>query len=154
MNKIIIHSSVDVITNSSTVIYMYQNSIDQVKELIQATFDLHDIKDMTPDDIFYYGVFCDNETYLDAFEYDHEDLPTDIPDDWRSRDEWMSNLKLSIMKGDVQKPEWMEVREHEDDWWDPSTYLHLEPKKGKYKSLANSILAVLNSVSADGGRDG
>jgi hypothetical protein len=71
--KIKFHSIVDVITNSSTVIYTYQNSVSEAKELVQAILDLAGEK-VSPDDVFYYGVFCDDDRYFDS-----EDLPSDCP---------------------------------------------------------------------------
>jgi hypothetical protein len=46
------------------------------------------------------------------------------------------------------------AEEGSDDWYSPSSYLYLEPKDESYKVLGEKISALLNSISADGGRDG
>ena len=116
--KIKFHSIVDVITNSSTVIYTYQNSVSEAKELVQAILDLAGEK-VSPDDVFYYGVFCDDDRYFDS-----EDLPSDCPA-WESggkdQEAWLENLKLSILKGEIKKPDWMKDCESDDDYWDPDS---------------------------------
>jgi hypothetical protein len=157
MQKVQLHSSVDVITNSSTVIYTYQNSIEQAKELVQAVLDLQGLPDVTPDDVFYYGIFCDS--YEGPKEAPQINWRADIENrrfQQQLREEWFRDLKLSIMKGEQDKPAWMIAEENGGDWdnWTPSTYLHLEPKDEKYSDLADKICSLLNSVSADGGRDG
>lgn len=161
MWKVNIHSMVDVITNSSTVIYTYQNSVSQTKELVQEILNLAGITDKTPDDIFYYGVFCEDETY-----FENDGLPDDAPIvDWskdsttrnvqrREQEEWFNNLKLSIMKKEIQQPDWMNNAEENDDWFAPSQDLYLVPKDDKYIELSAKIGKLLNSVSADGGMDG
>lgn len=166
MIKIKIHSIVDVITNSSTVIYTYQNSIKEAKELVQEVLDIAGITDKTPDDIFYYGIFCDKDRY---FEAEHEDFPKDCPEIdystpynseerraiYAAQDKWLGDIKLSIMKGEIEKPNWMVDAEEEDyDGWSPDSYLYLVPKDNKFKGLADKISKLLGSVSADGGRDG
>jgi len=166
--KINIHSIVDVITNSSTVIYTYQDSIKEAKELVQEVLDISGIIDKTPDDIFYYGVFCDDDTYFDSMDEEDggvEDCPTI---DWNNnttkeqrdfqrvaRNKWLDDLELSIMKGEVAKPKWMEAAENDDcNGFLPDTHLVLIPKDDKFKPLAEKIYKLLGSVTADGGRDG
>jgi hypothetical protein len=71
--KIKFHSVVDVITNSSTVIYTYQDSVIQAKELVQELLELTGKTYLKPDNIFYYGVFCGKDTYLDRRDHDEDD---------------------------------------------------------------------------------
>jgi hypothetical protein len=161
--KIKIHSIVDVITNSSTVIFTYQNSVKQAKELVQEVLNIAEI-DKTPDDIFYYGVFCDEDTYFGNGKLP-EDCPKTVGDygsDERKecekeQNKWLDDLKLSIMNG-AEKPQWMiDVEEYcgeYGDGWCPETWLYIIPKEEKYKKLAVKIINLLCSVSADGGRDG
>jgi len=165
MFKLKIHSIVDVITNSSTVIYTYQDSVKEAKELVQEVLTMMGIEDKTPDDIFYYGVFCDDDTYLE----NDDDLPDEAPTiGWgegttketreaqrKIQKDWFDAIKLSIIKGEVEKPEWMEsAEEGYDDGWNPDTELHLLVKDERFRGLADKIKSLLNSVSADGGRDG
>lgn len=142
-----IHSVVDVITNSSTVIYTYQNSIKETKGLVEEILKIANITDKTPDDIFYYGVFCDNERYLES---------DDSPGDFSYNDEEKLNaLKLSIMKGELEHPEWMNwVEDGDGDSWAPDSYLHLIVKDERFQGIADEIKRLLNSIGADGGSDG
>lgn len=147
--KFHLHSFVSLITNSSTVIFMYQDSIHQTKELVKEVLKLSG-EDKDPNDIFYYGVFCDNDRYLD-------NIPNELdlnPRDYKASEELLESLKIQIMKGEIEQPDWMSEAEDDSDWWAPSRYLYLIPKEEKYKELGQKIRALLNSVNADGGRDG
>lgn len=156
MLKIKIHSIVDVITNSSTVIFTYQNSVKEAKELVAEVLRLAG-EDKTPDDVFYYGVFCEDDQYLYS-----ENLPEDCPDDpdyktkGKLRREWLDKIKLDIITGEIEQPQWMSKCEEADKWsdWLPSSLLYLMPKDPKYEPLADKIKSLLGSVGADGGRDG
>lgn len=174
MIKIKIHSIVDVITNSSTVIYTYQNSVSEAKSLVAEILKMVGDKKNTPDDIFYYGVFCEEVTYFDKFEEAEDIDELEYKDDgykkviivgeWGSeeykaaekvRDEWFENLKIEIMTGKVERPDWMEDAEKDDDYgWDPSSYLCLVPKNKEFEGIGDAIAKLLGSVDADGGQDG
>lgn len=163
------HSVVDVITNSSTVIYTYQNGcVAPAKELVNEVLKLSGITDKTADDIFYYGVFCDDEQYFNQLERKGTETPEDYPEvkgSWGTperketealRQKWFDDLVLKIMKGEIKQPEWMDNAEKAQGWsdWAPDSYLVLVPKDEKYADLGNKIKALLNSIDADGGRDG
>jgi hypothetical protein len=162
--KFNIHSIVQIITNSSTVIFTYQDSISEVKALVEEVLKISGEDFRSADDIFHYGVFCEDSTY---FERDL-DFPKDMPEvtgSWGSDerkesqaklDEWFAALKVKIMSGEIEQPKWMTDAEEAGsyDYWAPSRYLCLMPKKKKYAELGNKIEALLNSVGADGGRDG
>ena len=169
MIKINFHSIVDVITNSSTTIYTYQNSVSEAKELVAEVLKLAGIEDKTPDDVFYYGVFCDDDVYLDDIEEFVEEHPElkDMPQidydaEWGSevrkrsvikQTEWFDSIKLAIIKGEREKPEWMSSREKRE-YYDPDSRLFLLPKDEKYQPLADKISKLLGSVGADGCYDG
>jgi hypothetical protein len=155
MIKVIIHSSVDLITNSSTVIFTYQDSIEQAKELVNEVLKLSNITDKTADDIFWYALFYeDNYTYLnDKSFYNHFKDELDHLD-YQKRSKWIDQLKLSIVKGEIQKPECMKNIGNYSLDMDNSYCLYLVPKDNKYKELAYKIENLLGSVSADGGREG
>lgn len=156
--KVKIHSIVDLITNSSTVIFTYQNSIDQVKDLVNEVLKLSGSNE-TPDDIFYYGVFCSTEIYT---EYEDDYCEEETYDEvkklgWKEKKSYIKNIIEQILVGKIEKPQWMINAENNDDdgcSWAPDSYLHIIPKDEKYNDLAKKIKALLNSVSADGGRDG
>jgi hypothetical protein len=154
MIKVIIHSSVDLITNSSTVIFTYQDSIEQAKELVNEVLKLSNITDKTADDIFWYGLFYENnDTYLENDEFlNHFQDELDYLD-YKEKDKWLDQLKLSIMKGEIQEPTCMQNIYNYLDM-DNSYCLYLIPKDNKYKELADKIENLLGSVNADGDRDG
>ncbi len=167
--KIKFHSIVDVITNSSTVIFTYQNSIKEAKELVGEVMKLMG-SDETPDDAFYYGVFCDDIQYLEGLTERDCEVPDDFPnenfkygtDEYKAQNkaqqEWLNDIKMSIIKGEVKQPEWMtKIEDNENDYgegWSPDSYLTLIPKDYKYAELGVKIKKLLGSVGADGGRDG
>ncbi len=62
MIKCKFHSIVDVITNSSTVIFTYQNSVSASKELVAEILKMSG-SSLSPDDVFYYGTFLDEDEY-------------------------------------------------------------------------------------------
>ena len=204
MLKVKIHSMVDVITNSSTVIYTYQDSVKEAKELVQEVLSLSGIPDMTPDDVFYYGVFCDDDIYCDCVsdhisdndewacsecdkEYDEQksfcskcgskvvnNAEVDVfieqhrkiwtisfahdSDEGKAQrqaeDEWMNDLKLSIVKGEADKPEWMTKAEEDEYGYNgASTTLYLLPKEERFNGLGEKISKLLGSVGAEEGSE-
>jgi hypothetical protein len=167
--KLKIHSIVSEITNSSTVIYTYQNGcVEPAKELVNEMLKLSGITDKKAEDVFYFGVFCEDGNYFDFLSNMGSKKPEDFPvvsgnygSDERTetlsiRQKWFDDLVLSIMKGDVGRPEWMEDAEEAHGWseWAPESYLCLVPRDEKYTDFGNKIKRLLNGVTADGGRDG
>lgn len=170
MYKFKLHSVVDVITNSSTVIYTYHNGcVDPAKELINEMLKLSGIDDKKAEDIFYFGVFCDHDRYFDCLD-NPDDYGIELPDGYvkisgnygseerkesiTKRHEWLDGIILSIIKGDMERPEWMNISETNDYGLDPDRTLVLIPKDEKYKVFGEKILSLLGSVDADGERDG
>lgn len=171
MEKIIIniHSVVDVITNSSTVIYTYQaGSIPPAKELVQAILDLQGIKDLTPDDVFYYDSRCNLDTYTDYINDYLEDEERDQFEayctengitDWdilsyKEQNSFIESILDKVMKKELTAPTWIADAEETSDSYNPSNYLVLIPKKEEYRDLADKLLSFLNSQDNDGGYDG
>ena len=172
--KIKIHSTVDLITNSSTVIFTYQDGCDKaVKELVNTMLKTFG-KTETFDDIFYAGIFLDgNDSYFLDDEEDIEDenkFPelgwTEVMDlnwsdpkmvEWReSREKYLKDIKLQVMKGEIEKPQWMKYAEEREqyDYYAPDTSLELIPKDEKYSELANQLLKYLNTPGHEATRDG
>lgn len=165
MLKFSIHSMVDVITNSSTMIYTYQNSVNEAKDLVQEILNLMGITDKTPDDIFYYGSFCEPCIYVEYLldEMDDDDLkeiegydiykPLINDDDIDTDKYFEDNILMGIMKNEIPKPSWFSYAEERGDFY-PDTYLYLMPKEEKFSGLAEKMKNFLGSVGADGGYDG
>ena len=131
MNKIIkikLHSSVDLITNSSTVIFTYSDgSLAAVKELVNEMLKVFG-KEKTFDDIFYAQVLPD--------EYNED---KDLPENYKE-------LEVQYIKGEIEKQDWMENSERYD-YCSGDTSLYIIPKDEKYSELANKLLKYLYSTS-------
>lgn len=147
--KIKFHSFVDVITNSSTVIYTYQSSaIEPVKEVLNEILRLQGVNKKA-DDLFYFGVFCDSDVYEESKECPFKD------EDYKEISKEMKKLINDILVGAESKPGWMTDAETNDcDGWNPSCSLHIKPKDANYQYLTDTLLKFLNSPFSDGGRDG
>lgn len=148
MIKVKLHSSVDVITNSSTVIFTYQNSTEEVKELVAEILKLSDTPDLTPDDVFYYGTFCESDVYADS-----EGI---VPEEYTNT-EMVERTIVAVLTGEMEKPDWMTEVENNEDYFEyycPDVYLHVLAKEEKYKPLGQKLLDFLNSPSHEATRDG
>lgn len=132
--KIKLHSSVDLITNSSTVIFTYsEGSLQAVKDLVNEILKVFE-KEETFDDIFYAAVLPD--------EYDGDQ---DIPHNWKE-------LEIQYVKGEIEKQNWMKNSCY--DYYDGDTSLHLIPKNEKYSELSKKLLKYLYSTNHEATRDG
>jgi hypothetical protein len=152
-SKIKLHSSVDLITNSSTVIFTYSGgSLSAVKDLVNEMLKVFG-KTETFDDIFYADVFCEDlDTYLE------DDLYSNFIEE--NENEAVSDIKVlvdDILTGKVERPKWMDEVEEEEsrcDYFTPETALYLKAKDEKYNELANKLLKYLNSQTHEATRDG
>jgi len=154
MFKLNVHSIVDVITNSSTVIYTYQDSTKEAKELLQEILNLiGEKKDV--DDLFHIGVFLsEDDYYIDSLD-NAEEYPENFPvDDWKAQSKYIADLQEKILKGEASKPDWMENIEDGLDYDDYrySTSLYILPKDEKYTGLVKKMLTFLNFPSHEATR--
>ena len=153
MNKTIImkiHSIVDVITNSSTVIYTYQDdSIEPAKELVNEMLKLSGITDKTADDIFFFNALYDLDILYDLY---HNNIDPEYKDNYDKVDSYIMNC---IQNNDI--PNWM-IPNDSDDYsgYDlpRATELHITAKEPQYQDLADKLLIFLNSPNADARYDG
>lgn len=173
--KIKIHSTVSEITNSSTVIFTYQDSIEDVKALVEEIIKISGRENLTADDIFYYGVFCEDDTYINIINdwedyFDDFEKPNDFPElteHWngnknlfraqqQAQTKWVTDLETSILKGEIEKPEWMvKIQEMESSqYYQYDRLLHILPKNEEYKDLADKLINFLNSPTHEATRDG
>src|SRR5208283_2577873 len=147
--KIKLHSIVDLITNSSTVIFTYsEGALQSVKNLLNEMIKTFNIKDsneklLTADELFYFGVFLsdDRDDYINYWREnvaginEDEDDPKDMPN--------IEQLIDDILTGKIEKPDWMinaeEAKTH-CDYFRGDTYLFIKEKDEKYTELGNSLL--------------
>lgn len=158
--KINIHSVVDVITNSSTTIFTYcDGCIGPAKELINEfikTFGGEDLKGLTADDMFSFGIFCDRDIYVEKYDdsfLEDEDNPFDGVDDHY---EFVDDLIERILKGDFKKPNWMiDMEESEDyDGYRSSSNIFIVSKDKKYNKIGKLLISFLHSTYEDGNYNG
>lgn len=135
MKKINIHSIVDVITNSSTVIYTYQNCKEEAKELLQEILNLIAVEDKSIDDLFVIETFIEDEEHYNYYLEDYTDIPY--------TDERIENIIERIMDGEIEKPEWMV--EAEDYFNKNRSTLYIRARDKKYNHLAKKMIAFLNA---------
>jgi len=144
--KIPIHSTTDLITNSSTVIFTYSESSEgAVVSMIDEMFKAFGI-DKKCEDVF------DTVVLTEKYKYNEtEDLiPEGVDGDA------VEKLYDDVKSGKVQKPDWFnDIESHEGSWdyYTPSTYLHLIPKKPEYEKLASLVKNFLYSTDHEATRD-
>jgi hypothetical protein len=155
--KIKIHSSVGLITNSSTVIFTYsEGSISAVRDLINEMLKVFGHEDKSFDDLFYASTFLSD----DSVYYESESFPEFEIEDWKERrdksSEFLNDLKIKILEGKIDRPIWMKKAEEKESGagYNKSTSLEILPKDKKYSELSNKLLKYLYSTSHEGMRDG
>lgn len=159
MFKLNMHSVVDVITNSSTVIYTYQDNVKEAKELLQEVLNLVGNNEKV-EDVFNIAVFLEEDYYSDFFEYAEDEefeIPSDFPEhNWKKQNQYISNAIEKVLKGEIDKPQWMKDAEEREDWsgYTHPTSLYITAKDDKYKALAEKALSFLNAVDHEAFRDG
>lgn len=153
--KIKLHSSVDLITNSSTVIFTYsEGSLQAVKDLVNEMLKVFN-QNLTFDDLFYAGIFVGDDYYFESEDFPQFEDIKDYKEIEKLQREYLSNLKLQILKDEIEKPNWViEVEKLERCDYPIGTYLELAVKDEKYSELANKLLKYLYSTDHEATRDG
>lgn len=150
-----IHSAVDVITNSSTVIYTYEWGCEEpVKRLIDEVLRLQG-SDKKWSDVFCIGVFCSENDYVGRI-HDWEELE-DAPVDRSERKDWVKSKIISVLKGEIDRPKWMTDAEKDDDAGEgcaPNSRLAILVKDVEYEKLAKHVKDVIFGVHADSRYEG
>lgn len=134
--------------------YIYSSpsleALDNLITSIKNTF----YTNLTVDDMFYTGVFCNVDVYANYQHYDR--YCGEVPEmflcdssDSDTREAYVKNLIRMIMKGEIEKPDWMEWVEEESVCGifndAPSTFLYLIPKNDKYADFAEKLTDFLYS---------
>lgn len=134
--------------------YIYSSHcIEKLKELVESLNSTFSIKDKL-DDMFWYGVFCNPETYANYKCYCQ--CPDDVPDLLMNEDEPLNTRMIfvrgtidKVTKHEIEKPEWMyfvESYESFNKFEDsPSTFLYLIPKDKKYQKFGEALINFLYS---------
>jgi len=130
-----------------------QPSIEALEKLVTEIFWAYGLC-KSADDIFYYGVFCKPQNYVN-FEFD-EEYDFDVPEilvspcnSYNDRMDFVKGTISQIMHKEIAKPEWMKYiemnMECNEYGMPPSTFLYLEAKDPKYKYIAERLIEFLYS---------
>lgn len=146
-----IHSYVDIITNSSTVIYTYAGSaVEKAKELVIAMADVFGEKEFNVEKAFDFKVFP--EDYEDYLEDWVESEEIDEIDPSQIGYTEINEYEKLLLSGSSECPNWFPdfiewVSDHENyDGYGIETKLVVIPKDEKYKILGEKIVSFLYST--------
>jgi hypothetical protein len=155
------HSFVDIITNSSTVIFTYVNSVDAVRQFIDAVLEISGAYDashgITADDLYDFKIRLDPDSLEHLLESaledeDHEyhaalsaiDTDPQYEDKWLEKWETMLNYLADNIDPDDAPTNY--------DGFDAETQLVITPKKPGYRDDLGKLIAKIFSHEAT--RDG
>ena len=137
-----LHSFVDVITNSSTTIYVFQErALEAVKDVINEMLRVFG-EEKGASDLFYFGCFNSLESYQEYYEF-YED--SDGIDDYE-----VTALFFDILSGARDKPAWMIKAEQNEK---SDRLLKIIPKYPEHKRLATKLMNFLNSSDYEEGEE-
>ena len=142
-----------------TITFIYSSeSVEAIKRLfteLRGVFGYTLIPEF--DDMFYYGVFCKQNTYSNFNGWEKAqgegievpEMLTSVCPTPSEREDFVKRIINEIIKGEIEKPEWMKYVEEEMSCnccnAAPSTFLFLIPKDEKYRTLAARLLDFLYS---------
>jgi len=149
--KIPIHSMIDLITNSSTEIFVTSDSsVKPAKELLTELLKING-SDKTCDEVFTLTVEVDNERLADFLadqmeEYDEELWNKLGLEDasWQETDNIISKYLEDIEKGEIERPEWISTM-IEDMEISIDTYLVVKSNDPKYDNFLELLKTFLYS---------
>ena len=142
-----------------TITFIYSSeSVEAIKRLfteLRGVFGYTLIPEF--DDMFYYGVFCKQNTYSNFNGWEKAqgegievpEMLTSVCPTPSEREDFVKRIIIEIIRGEIEKPEWMKYVEEEMSCSccnaAPSTFLTLIPKDEKYRILAARLLDFLYS---------
>ena len=142
-----------------TITFVYSSeSVEALKKLfteLRWVFGHTTVSELN--DMFYYGVFCKPNTYSNFNGWEKAqgegievpEMLTSVCPTPSEREDFVKRIINEIIKGEIEKPEWMQYVEEESVCnccnAAPSTFLTLIPKDEKYRTLADRLLDFLYS---------
>ena len=142
-----------------TITFVYSSeSVEALKKLfteLRWVFGYTTVPELN--DMFYYGVFCKPNTYSNFNGWEKAqgegievpEMLTSVCPTPSEREDFVKRTINEIIKGEIEKPEWMRYVEEESvcSCYNaaPSTFLTLIPKDEKYRILADRLLEFLYS---------
>lgn len=137
-----------------TVVYS-SASKEAFEELMKETLLLFN-SPLKLEEMFYYDVFCKTETYAYYDLWEEAPVTLEIPSQLtntcsrlKDKVDYVNNVIEQILKGNMEKPEWMVYVEMEDYNTEyklsPSTFLYLYAKDEKYQVFGEKLINFLYS---------
>lgn len=140
MDKIKIHSIIDLITNSSTEIFtFYNNCPDAIIELMDAVLKTFDI-DKDVNELFHIKVLPNMDNLIEYYR-DENDCS------FNEADRIVNEQIQAYIKDEIDKPEWIDAINNYSAQC--GNELHIIAKDPKYVDLASKIVKLINSPSAE-----
>ncbi|MBP5457223.1 MAG: hypothetical protein J6Y37_12055 [Paludibacteraceae bacterium] len=141
-----------------TLTFLYSShSPEALMKLLDEVLYLFDNTGLKSSDMFHTGVFCKDVTYANYRYWRDAPSTLDIPDELTnpcsnsdSRTSYVRDVIDKVIRGEVEKPEWMIYVEEEDcecSGSAPSTFLVLVPKEKRFADLGERLLEFLYSVN-------
>lgn len=160
--KIKVHSIVDVITNSSSVIYTWEDGSDKALKKMIDEFLKSIGSPLKFEDMFFAKVVPDLDSLDNIFDSDDEDEQDEELSDVRKiyeEDDGMAYFRdetEKFIRDEIPEPKWMKaLREHENyNGYNTDTSLVIIPKDSKYKELAEKIVGFFRTRDQEASYDG
>lgn len=159
MEKIKVHSVVDLITNSSTTIFTdYLGSVKVFKELVTEFIKVAGME-TTFDDMFIVKVMGSDycyDRYFDRLDDDDEEINDPFliaymaEENWQNRNKMFDDLFNDVINDIIEKPQWMIEAEEYDDETYPDNELIIIAKDKKYTELAEKFVKFIKSPDNEG----
>jgi len=138
-----IHSVIDVITNSSTEIFIvYENSVKDINELLQEILTLLNIKNKVSD-LFEVKGGYNQDLYYNYIEDEELEGCEELLDG-----DALKDLLENVALGRIDKLEWMfDAEESEDNL--RYSEISIIPKDKKYNKLCEKIKCLLHNLNTE-----
>lgn len=143
-------------TNIPLTFIYSSSSVEPFKDLVNTMLKTFDEHVLTVDDIFYYGVFCNDGVYAtfdwsnpDCYDFEIPDILTDTCVKMSDKVSFVKTMIERIMWGEMEKPEWMIYIEQELSVnkfeQSPSTFLFVSSKDSRFTVLGEKLIEFLYS---------
>ena len=163
--QIKIHSTTDIITNSSETIFTYSdNSPKMLEKMIDEIFKVLGV-DHKCNDIFRMTVMLEDYTCWFDCQDDEDESDVKLPPEFKGAD-YHTRYKLlnavvdDICSGKIKKPAWLkkmeeEIAQKQEEYsYPPSTVMHVVAKDPKWDGLADLVVKFLYSTQHEACREG